>query len=543
MILQIPVDYLQSVTSERGVSDAELEALLMALDGQSTAEIAGQLGISNIAVRKRLGEVYRKFNIIGRGPGKLAELRHIVLSMYQGGPTQAVFNPPERTTTTAPLSTPPRRKDLTEAPDVSNFYGRSQELAELEQWVLQDSCRLVGVLGLGGNGKTTLSVQLAKRSEDEFDYVIWRSLRNAPPIQDLLTQLLQTFSNQKKLDIPGDLNSRISRLIEYLRKNDSLIVFDDFETILKTEELAGQYRKEYEGYRELLKRIAEANHNSCLMIISNEKPADLALLQGDKVRTLTLGGSEEVCREILKEKDFTGEKAWPTLIQRYGANPLAIKIISATIAEVFGGHVTEFTKDTTSYFADSLSDLLGEQFERLSDSEADIMYWLALEGEPMSLATFRDELVLPISQSELLKTFASLDRRSLIEKTSENSETLFSLQPLIMKYIRGRFIEQICTEIRELLKTQKLDNIQLLRSHDITQGIEVKPKNIPPVLKAIKDKLLQSKMFNNPTFLEEMLNTLNQISSKLDGKSRLEIQYADENLNSIVTALKEDINS
>ena len=100
--LPVPLEYLQTVAHERGVSDAELEALIMALNGQSTADIASILGISNIAVRKRLGEVYRKFNILGAGPGKLAELKHILLSMSQGGSSQVVFSPRSQPTPSVP---------------------------------------------------------------------------------------------------------------------------------------------------------------------------------------------------------------------------------------------------------------------------------------------------------------------------------------------------------------------------------------------------------------------------------------------------------
>ncbi|PSN15261.1 hypothetical protein C7271_21030, partial [filamentous cyanobacterium CCP5] len=41
-----------------------------------------------------------------------------------------------------------------EAPDVSNFHGRQAELEQLQQWVGHEGCRLVGVLGMGGMGKT-----------------------------------------------------------------------------------------------------------------------------------------------------------------------------------------------------------------------------------------------------------------------------------------------------------------------------------------------------------------------------------------------------
>src|SRR5947208_3417679 len=60
--------------------------------------------------------------------------------------------------------------------DVSSVYGRSQELAELEGWVLSERRRLVAVLGTGGIGKTTLAVKLMQQVAAHFDGVPWRSL-------------------------------------------------------------------------------------------------------------------------------------------------------------------------------------------------------------------------------------------------------------------------------------------------------------------------------------------------------------------------------
>ena len=82
MTTPIPQNFVQTIAKQRGVTDAELETVFMALDGQSTATIATKLGISDIAVRKRLGEVYKKFQIGGNGAGKLSELRHQLLFSY-----------------------------------------------------------------------------------------------------------------------------------------------------------------------------------------------------------------------------------------------------------------------------------------------------------------------------------------------------------------------------------------------------------------------------------------------------------------------------
>ncbi len=73
------------------------------------------------------------------------------------------------------------QEDWGEAPQVEYLYGRSGELAKVEQWIMHDHCRVVTVLGIGGIGKTTFATTLAKKVKDTFDYVFWRSLQDAPP--------------------------------------------------------------------------------------------------------------------------------------------------------------------------------------------------------------------------------------------------------------------------------------------------------------------------------------------------------------------------
>ncbi|QSV61706.1 MAG: hypothetical protein HEQ26_01965 [Dolichospermum sp. DL01] len=48
-------------------------------------------------------------------------------------------------------------QDWGTAIDISAFYGRNEELTQLESWILQDSCRLVGLFGYGWSWENNLS--------------------------------------------------------------------------------------------------------------------------------------------------------------------------------------------------------------------------------------------------------------------------------------------------------------------------------------------------------------------------------------------------
>ncbi len=547
MTTSIPQNFVQTIAKQRGVTDAELETVFMALDGQSTAAIATKLGISDIAVRKRLGEVYKKFQIGGNGPGKLSELRHQLLFSYHTEQGGRDFSPRGKgslfkmASLSEGFANGHRQEDWGQAPDVSVFYGRTEELTTLKQWIVSDNSRLVALLGLAGSGKTTLSVQLAKQVQNEFDLVIWRSLRSAPAPSDFLTNLIELFSNPQKPDVPIDLNGKISRLVEELRKHRCLVILDDFEAVLRPEELAGHYREGYEGYRDLIVRLCEVNHNSCLVLVSSEEPTELALLAGEKVRSLKPAISEEIAREIFQEKGLsTQAQKWEILLARYGGNLLALKIVAITIHEFFEGNVLKFLEATALFVEEHISNLLAQQFDRMSSSEQEIAYWIAIAQSPISLATLREHILVNLSLSDLLKNLDSLGRRSVIEKINDGTETVFMLQPLIVQYVSDRLGEQIRAEVLETVKTQGIERMRLLKTHSlsisIAKGKGGKEERSRSILELVKNRL--QVLLAKTTGFEEPLNILTKVASDMEDKSILEVGYARENLAQIIAEIQ-----
>lgn len=367
--------------------------------------------------------------------------------------------PAPPTSTRSDAARPPR-EDWGEAPDVSDFHGRTAELTTLTDWITHDQCRLIGILGLGGMGKTTLATRTMQQHASQFAYVIWRSLRNAPPINDLLGACILFLSDQRQTDLPDDLSGRIDLLMNYLRKHRCLLLLDNVETLLQSGPNAGAYCEGYAGYGDLIRRVGETQHQSLLLLTSREKPQEFARLEGARVRTLALAGvTQSDGRAILQDKQLSGtDAAWDALIQHYSGNPLALKLTAEPIREIFAGDITRFLQSGEIILGDIVH-VLAEQFARLAPLEQEIIYWLAIEREPVEVETLRETMLTPASMRDLLEALNNLRRRSMVEQSAAG----LTLQNVVMEYVTERLIDQVCAEIIS-------GSIQMLNTHALMKA-------------------------------------------------------------------------
>lgn len=541
---------LDEVLQQEHLSDVQEIVFRHCWEGQTYAEIAENAGYDTGYI-KDVGSKLWQFlsNSFGEKVTK-NNIQAVVRRYQQAAATKEVETPPappkqepEQRQQASSLDPPLRASptphcDWGDAIDVSTFYGRAEELETLIRWSSQDRCRVISILGMGGIGKTSLSVKLAQQLAEpgptHFQHIVWRSLRNAPDAEEMLADWIRCLSQgqETELDLPADLNGRLTRLIHYLRTTHCLLILDNAETILRSGEYSGYFRPEYDGYGEIFKRLAELPHQSCLLITSRESPKPLMVLEGETlpVRAMRLSGISELeARKILQAKGtFSGASTeWQELTRRYAGNPLALKVVATTIQELFDGDIAAFLAEGTTVF-DDIRYLLGQQFDRLSSLEQSIMYWLAINREPCLIAELQEDLIPAVSRSKLIEAIGVLRWRSLIDKTINQ----YTQQPVIMEYVTERLIERICQEIVD-------DDLLLFIRHALIKAPVkdyVRDSQIRLILQPLLDRLME--IYRNKPAIE---NQLGQLLEHLQTDYQTTAGYAGGNLLNLFRQLGTDL--
>ena len=244
---------------------------------------------------------------------------------------EVIFPPPRIRTNTQKKTNLNQFSDWGTAIDISAFYGYSQELTQLQSWILQDGCRLLGLFGIGGVGKTTLAAQLAKQIHDQFDYVFWRSVPTVPCFDSMMTDLLSLFSHHKE----NKLN--INQIIYYLRTHRCLIILDHVDI-------------DHLKYMQFMKIIAETHHQSCVIFTSREQHQEFTFLEYwlSSVRCLKLSNSSEIALSLIESQPLWGtDQEKYDLCNLCNNNPLKVKQMIVSIVHLYNWDIGKFLERNT----------------------------------------------------------------------------------------------------------------------------------------------------------------------------------------------------
>src|SRR5947209_10526731 len=169
-------------------------------------------------------------SLLDRTPPALTLLHPVLLEVPRPGEMSTAQPPPGP------------QLDWGEAPTVANFYGREPELATLARWVVEEGCRMVSVLSMGGIGKSALAVRAMQQLAGHFEVVLFRSLRDAPSCEALLESCLSVLAPESLTLETESQEHRLSLLLGELRSRRVLLVLDNLEVLLEEGEVLGRVR-------------------------------------------------------------------------------------------------------------------------------------------------------------------------------------------------------------------------------------------------------------------------------------------------------------
>jgi NB-ARC domain len=345
--------------------------------------------------------------------------------------------------------------DWEDAPtDIQPFCGRIDELEQLAEWVLIDRCKLITLLGIGGIGKTSLATKLGQQLQGQFDFVIWRSLREAPLLNQLLGDIIQILSGHSITELPKASPKRISALINLLNQRRCLLILDNVESIMTAGEYVGNYREGYQNYGELFNRFGTTTHQSCVVITSREAPNEIIELAGDRLptRTLSISGLSNDGITLLKNLGIAGEHSVLTEISdRCQGNPLYLRIIASIINKNFAGNSSAFI-DSNRYSYSKISTIITDQLSRLAIEEKLVVYHLSLCREPTSMVALNEHFELMALQGTLTNTIDSLIRRSIIQTIGgsalSSKPESYTLQNVILELTTDQLRKELDLEMQ-----------------------------------------------------------------------------------------------
>lgn len=340
----------------------------------------------------------------------------------------------------------------------NKFIGRQKELAQLDDWLADESCPMFAVIALGGTGKSALTWHWLEKMKgvqgSPFKLIIWHGFYETGQVDTFLADVLQ-FLGQKPLEL-GSKRVQLNRLLELLAASPALVVLDGAERLLRA---YSGINAAYQGDEEQNPTIGHAREcvdpvaADLLIGLSHLKNGSKTLMSSRLMPRDLLGHGEKLPHSITR-LDLTGldpEDAyrffseWGIQTTRAEINavcapldyhPFCMALLAGYAADDFENPGD--LRAAVDY--DPIPDLRGRQkhiLQRAYDS-------LPPDAQNLlgSLAAFRNavswETIAAVfgENRQIRNNLRLLERRGLVQRTPNTKElpTTIDLHPITRRY-------------------------------------------------------------------------------------------------------------
>lgn len=318
--------------------------------------------------------------------------------------------------------------DVGTMPDITRFYGRQKEIADLHTWIQEEKRRFVAIQGLGGQGKSSLAAyfvqeELAQMQEDNqqketrFTHIIWRSVHQIPSCTELLQDWLRQIDGKSVEKLPANLDQLMTMLFEVLQQSRALLILDGVDAIIQYD--ADLYRPGYAAYATLFRLFVQRQHSSCLLLTSRQRIPEITQLDHQHHRCANMELpplSAQESADLLNAYRFPISSAIAQELHiRYAGNPLMLNQMAEMVHELFDGNMDAFLQEQTFIFG-NIGSALHQQLSQLSPLEWEMLRFLVHEEQSLDVQTLWSKLASSPPKSLYFTALHTLRRAFLLQQ-------------------------------------------------------------------------------------------------------------------------------
>jgi hypothetical protein len=336
--------------------------------------------------------------------------------------------------------------------DDENYQGRVEEIAALNRWGKDPGTRIIGITGIGGQGKTSLVGHWLKCARDRelenmpvFYWSFYEDLDIPKFLKELSEYLLQVVRPTVKME-------PLQSVLVAVRKVRILLVLDGLEVIQEEDD-----NRHHHGYfkdpllLQFLKDWGRYPHQSLMILTSRFSYPELSRFSGVSFHQLSLVKLSNEDGAALLEKLGLWTKEKKTLyeyVEKLHGHPLLLRVLAATVNRGHAGSLDEFDG---SLFLDALPDeRLEEKFKnmfefyekQLHEGQKELLGIISLFKRPVEIKSFlplvknmkslKGTGLEGMEENEIQKQVDALIKDFLVEKTREG----ITCHPVIRDYFR-----------------------------------------------------------------------------------------------------------
>ena len=375
------------------------------------------------------------------------------LELFEVGATDAPFSaPPDgdkvyRVARIGERWVPVRQIPNNLPQQVTSFIGRERELDEIKARL--SNARLLTLLGMGGLGKTRLSLQVAAEVMAEYPDGVW--FLDLAPIRDpalVLSEAAQVLGVREEPDRP-----LVQTLCAYLKPLRTLIVFDNCEHLIKpSADLANAILRAapqvhlLASSRELLHVPGEQAYPILPLPVPQRGDSIEALARSTAVRLFVERAQLHKPAFALNEREAP---AVAELVARLEGIPLALELAAARVRSLTVADINARLKDRYKILTggarvlqerqQTLRALVDWSYELLNESERTVLARLGSFVGGFDLAAAERVCgTEPVDDSDVIDLLGSLVEKSLVMLEERDDGARYRMLETIRDYAREK---------------------------------------------------------------------------------------------------------